>query len=542
MHTLFAARHALTDPPDEAWRTCRAVARLAVGGERGGWPAGLAGDAGTWEPGDGSRAIWRTDAATTVGRLWTLSVDEPVDADRTLRRRTTTWVGEHDGTTSVQVAVELVAVSGGIRPLPSLATGAPGTLVGILERCTALDGARRLSPTPLVVDARTMGEATILATDPRRALPVVLVVRAGALARTLARALAGVAHVLDVTEAGAATLRAHLELDEAEPGTVDVLWSGWQLGDGAPQRSSWLRRSAVEPALAASPIVAAVAAAAAVRIEPPALAEQLRDEVVRARLAELPAPVAERDAADGGAAQRTVAGVDDDPGNGTGSAADEGSGGGSAAHEGVATIEAQWRHDLRALGDARRQVEDLRAAVTRAQGELDDVVALLSTRFDAEVAAAVAARSAARPGAPTTLGEALAVAVAELEHLVVLPEVVDQARRWPYQQPARVLADLRTLDAIAGRWKAGQLRQGLHAAALAAGLPWARDVSTTAHQLFGEDYTIRWGGHLVLLGPHLRYGSGPPTRQCRVYCAVLPADHVLIVGHIGAHLRGARDR
>jgi hypothetical protein len=383
----------------------------------------------------------------------------------------------------------------------------------------ALDGVHRLHVAPVVVGADTFGPVSILVTDPARSRPVVLVQDAAPLAEQLASELAGVAHTVVLTAAHGADLVSLLELGSLAPGDVVVLWPGWQLGDEWPTRDTWSRGALVaDPEVAARPIVADVLAASVLHLATLDLVDALRDAMVRARVEALPAE-------DPAAAPPPADHLERAPGAPT-----------------LPQIDvASWEADLRALAEARQELDDLRAETRRLDIERDDLVALLSTRFEEEVARAVELRTGSGVHGPRSLGAAIEEA-ADLAHLVVLPAAIEQARAWPFLQPAKVLDHLRTLDALVGRWQQGVLRESLHAAILNAGLPWARDVSASAHRRFPQDYTVRWEGRSLLLGPHLRYGTGPPTRQCRIYCAVVADPRTLVIGHVGAHLRGHRDR
>lgn len=199
-------------------------------------------------------------------------------------------------------------------------------------------------------------------------------------------------------------------------------------------------------------------------------------------------------------------------------------------------VMAEWEDDLVELAETRRLLDD---AESRAR-EAEERHAALIDGFHGLVDTAVAERLASGgPGRPPipTLAEALRRAEARASHLVFLPAAHQAAALHPYARPDVVFEDLATLDALAGRWRAGDVSGSLGQEALHAGLPWSGGVSLTARQQYATSYTFVWNGEAVLAGPHLRYGGGgPPARHCRVYLALHPPTRTVIVCHAGRHL------
>lgn len=68
----------------------------------------------------------------------------------------------------------------------------------------------------------------------------------------------------------------------------------------------------------------------------------------------------------------------------------------------------------------------------------------------------------------------------------------------------------------------------------------AKAVSETALTEFRSDYTRRApDGREIVLSPHFIVGSG--ANVCRIYLCVDKEQRRYIIGHVGNHLRGARN-
>jgi hypothetical protein len=71
-----------------------------------------------------------------------------------------------------------------------------------------------------------------------------------------------------------------------------------------------------------------------------------------------------------------------------------------------------------------------------------------------------------------------------------------------------VLEALEALDALAGRFAAGEMGVSLVQAASEAGLTYKQGVSEIARSRNPHHYTATWEGHRLDLGPHVALGSG----------------------------------
>ena len=64
-------------------------------------------------------------------------------------------------------------------------------------------------------------------------------------------------------------------------------------------------------------------------------------------------------------------------------------------------------------------------------------------------------------------------------------------------------------------------------------------ISQTAATTYAADYIRRYGDREIMLGPHLARRVGPANQIMRIYWYVDAAERVVVVGHVGAHLRDA---
>jgi hypothetical protein len=189
-----------------------------------------------------------------------------------------------------------------------------------------------------------------------------------------------------------------------------------------------------------------------------------------------------------------------------------------------------------------RSFEEALDTAQQMQIERDEALAEVD-RLTAELAdwkANLAAITAAGHGGRGVddLGDAVRIAEQRCTHLVFLDEAHDSAAASSYPRPNKVLADLLALDALAGRWRAGELRSGIKVAFPEQGLTGYRaGVSQTAQTSYRADYTRDYRGETVLLGPHLRSGTGAPSEILRIYWYEDSRERTFVIGHVGAKLR-----
>ena len=124
--------------------------------------------------------------------------------------------------------------------------------------------------------------------------------------------------------------------------------------------------------------------------------------------------------------------------------------------------------------------------------------------------------------------------------LVFLDRVTDTAENSPYKQPEKVLELLEALNTIAMQWSAarGALGPGGWKGALAAkGFVYKPRISQTTATSWGEDYTYTYDGARLLFEEHVTLGAGDPNTCASVHWIRDDARWVLVIGHVGRHLR-----
>lgn len=137
-----------------------------------------------------------------------------------------------------------------------------------------------------------------------------------------------------------------------------------------------------------------------------------------------------------------------------------------------------------------------------------------------------------------TVRAAVESARARSQHLVFLDEALRSADASPFVRPQGLYEALLILDRVAADYGRDELGAGFEAAFAKAGLTgFASDISETAKNCYRRDYTVRYGDRQVLLGPHLRFGRGTPHSCARIYWYVDRDQRLLVVGHVGRHLR-----
>ncbi len=335
--------------------------------------------------------------------------------------------------------------------------------------------------------------------DPERTLPVVAVSKALVDGRTevlldvrqLARDLAGNAHtvVLDralswnVTE----TLGQPLS---AFNGAARIWWPGVSIGDD-PARHPLLMPDRIDanPDRARLQLTRRVWSAAVDAIPPPLLERQL----ITAR---------DKHATDERIASFKTANSQD-----------------------VDAVLSEWQREL----DEGRRLQEVIAELEAQVDELSD--ALRSARAETDTA-----REDELPEVES-VEEAVRLAASESTNVVYLPTAFEAARASQYPDPQQVLLDLRALNRVAARWEAGTLRGDFRVGFSEEPVRFMTGISQTAETKYRSDYEIRIGDEKVLMGPHLRRGTGSPAEILRVYWYVDDATKQIFVGHVGRKLR-----
>ncbi|HEV2061625.1 MAG TPA: hypothetical protein VGR12_02135, partial [Solirubrobacteraceae bacterium] len=180
-------------------------------------------------------------------------------------------------------------------------------------------------------------------------------------------------------------------------------------------------------------------------------------------------------------------------------------------------------------------------------GELEDA-ARKDRQAIAELSAALGERAptveeeaTAAEEAPKSVLEAVRLAAQRNPHLVFTESAFDSASDSPYRRPEEILETLRTLDALAERYNAGEMGVSLGQAAQEAGLAWRAGVSELARTRWAKHYVVTHDGHKLDLGPHVALGSGSGAGfVARIYLHLADGNgdvpRGIYVGHVGRHL------
>jgi hypothetical protein len=183
-----------------------------------------------------------------------------------------------------------------------------------------------------------------------------------------------------------------------------------------------------------------------------------------------------------------------------------------------------------------RRVEELTEGAERDRRALARLSALLAEGGSADRGALAEALPP-----PATVLEAVQRAADGAQHLVFAPDAFESAADSPFRRPVEVLEALDALDALAGRFAAGEMGVSLVQAASEAGLTYKQGVSEIARSRNPHHYTATWEGHRLDLGPHVALGSGSGAGFiARIYLHVADGTgdvpRGLYVGHVGRHL------
>jgi hypothetical protein len=507
MRRTYACRLECDGDVSEAWVRAKAlVRRWAEAGTP--WPSELVDEIGTWEQGDGRTVRWRL-LEGAAGRVYELTVVAPT-RDR-LGRRTDVQIAQTD-TLAVDVFEGVLASSDQLDGSPVLAPRRPDVVVHLVDALECVDAGRPLTSTATAIeDERGADEVSRLLTHPRRRLPVLLGPSGSSGMDAVARDLAGLCHVRAVGRDAARHLDEVLGTlgDRELPPLVATLAQGEGLLHWAPTGArdpAGAHRGVRRTDLAASDggrapvreVVRDVWAAAALRLRESHLADDLAAEVSARRLADVEQRAETARAGDGA--------------------------------ENAELLEA-WEEDLKQRAELERRIDELLKERDAMAANLDRVFELFNEQLSSTLVVGDAL--------PTNLAEAVAIAERTCRNLEFVPRAHASARESPFERPDLVLAALVRLDRLVGRWRSGTLDGQLAEIARGGGLNWAGGVSVTAQQQYAKEYTIEIDGRPQLLGPHIRFGKGPPSRHCRVYLWVDGQKKRVVVGHVGKHLPDA---
>lgn len=201
------------------------------------------------------------------------------------------------------------------------------------------------------------------------------------------------------------------------------------------------------------------------------------------------------------------------------------------------------------LSDLKARAKDTDEILAEWQQQLDDNVRLQELLNESEIEneelrealrkATIGADEQRPDDLPEveTVEEAVRIASTEATNVVYLQRAFDEARVSSYPDPQQVLLDLRALHRVAEKWKNGTMGGDFRAGFAQEPVRFQTGIGQTAETKYRSDYEVTVGGQTVLMGPHLRRGTGPVMDILRIYWYVDDASKQLFVGHVGRKLR-----
>lgn len=477
---------------------------------------------------DSARVEWKSMTGS-AGGLIGVFVDQADRGDPTWRWRTYVDLGVEDGQAWLRVRVGLYSPLEGLLTKPRVHAGRPGVVRALADRLTIrADGWR-------VGEWRTVGRSQVGAyleflRSAHRQLPVVVLSTDNAgdtfldPARVADRVL-GLAHVVKIDTAAAylvsdrigKTLSCYL-------GAVRIYWPGFRSDDDPYHHRlflegslNYLGREGLEAEL-----FDILGRLAGLSLDEPPLRRALR---IEERAAEVAARIAEQT----DHAARLVATADMNDG-------------GLSAEEFVefAAEFDQMTAQVKSLElsslDAESEIASLRAERDESRSQLIEVVRQYGDPRREQPTALVDLAP------PTSVAEAVRRADDAAEHSVYLREAFDSAEQSGYQDPSRVMDDLRVIEEIATDWAAGDLSAGPNHAFEQRCSNYQSGLGQKASTQYAVDYERVYKDQVVMLGPHLRRGIGAVASILRIYMYFDTDDQRIVVGHVGRKLRDDSNR
>jgi hypothetical protein len=180
-------------------------------------------------------------------------------------------------------------------------------------------------------------------------------------------------------------------------------------------------------------------------------------------------------------------------------------------------------------------LEEENERLRRALGQVRDAMGADGGEADAELS------EEPEPGAPRSVIEAVRLAAARLEHLVLLEAAYESAEDSPFRRPQLVFDALLKLDELSRMYAEPEgVGESIGTIARNLGLDWIPD-TTDWGGTRGRHYEVTWNGRKYRLGPHVRLGTGAGAGStARIYGFFFDGDEHngrgFVVGHVGRHL------
>ena len=537
---VYAALLRLADADDA--HLAKRVALAWLRRRYGGLPADADRDRDFWRPSEGVAIEWNTIADDASGDfVHDIDFTYPDPSDETLRRRLTVTVGADGahGWALVRQSFEPVATV--LIDVTDAPPSRPDLVGALVERCTCIDAGRKLQSAAGVVGPSEVPELAAYVMDtPSRILPVLVLAdpsptRFAFDPDALADLLVGVAHLVTVRpDALSAFVYEFGAPFAVEPGGARLFWPRWHSDDSPARHPRWSRgdltSGGAHPQFPRA-LAARLFLVAATHVAEPPLRNRLRAAQARTHRRRIETRVREH---------ATAVEADQAPT--------------AEAERARPSATVSGGSPITSDESLLHEVEHLRAETAMLRGDIDTVLDDYDTAIDEtsdlerRLATATEERDRLFAGlldlgkiesvqrGPASLVDAVGEADRRATSTVYLPQAFASARRARARNPAKVLETLNTVDRVARRtWTrrgGGSLGQEMRAA----GVDWAGGVSETAAKQHGVDYTVKYRGDDVLLGPHLRL-----DKALRAYCYVDRDRQVIVVGHVGEHLPGKHD-
>jgi hypothetical protein len=173
----------------------------------------------------------------------------------------------------------------------------------------------------------------------------------------------------------------------------------------------------------------------------------------------------------------------------------------------------------------------------------DTALSLLRRELRQQALLPMAIPSAA-PDDPSTVSEAVEIAMEECTELVFLDTALVSAKQSSFPRPTAALRFLRAMNEVVKGWRAGDVDgDGFASVFENQGVSGYRPgISPTAAHEYPGDYERLYRGETITLGPHIANGVGSVTRILRIYWWVDKVERTFVVGHVGRKLRDASNR